>query len=47
MDLILRDAYSKGVNEIYVKGDKISVIKGDFTGLKGTVISIEDNQITF
>ncbi len=32
---------------IYAKGDKISVLKGDFTGIRGTVVSIEDNQLNF
>jgi ribosomal protein L24 len=30
---------------MYSKGDKISVIKGDLTGLKGTVVAIEESGI--
>lgn len=37
----------RGGSSVYVKGDKISINKGEFTGLKGTVISVEDSTITF
>lgn len=47
LESILRDAMLRGGAAIYAKGDKISVNKGDLTGLKGTVISIEDTTITF
>jgi transcription elongation factor len=35
----------QGGSGMYSKGDKISVIKGDLTGLKGTVIAIEESGI--
>jgi ribosomal protein L24 len=36
-----------GGSAIYAKGDKIAVNKGEFTGIKGTVVSLEDAHITF
>jgi ribosomal protein L24 len=44
---VLKDALMKGGAAIYAKGDKIQVNKGDFTGIKGQVVSIEDSHITF
>ncbi len=38
---------TRGGTAIYSKGDKISVIKGDMNGIKGTIEAIEDTQITF
>jgi len=38
----------KGGATVYAKGDKISVTKGDLTGMKGTVITIcESGQVNF
>lgn len=37
----------RGGAAIYAKGDKIKVNKGDFTGIRGTVVSIQDTLITF
>lgn len=39
---VVREVLQRGGNAIYAKGDKISIDKGDLTGLKGTVVSIED-----
>ncbi len=47
LDEILKDALMKGGSAIYAKGDKIAVNKGEFTGIKGTVVSLEDAHITF
>lgn len=45
---VLRQAKLAGGSSIYAKGDKINVLKGDLTGLKGTVVAIsESGQITF
>ena len=44
---VVKTALMRGGSSIYSKGDKISINKGDFTGIKATVISIEDNQILF
>lgn len=45
---VIQDALNQGGSCLYAKGDKISVTKGDFTGLKGAVVAIEDNgQLTF
>jgi hypothetical protein len=38
---------SRGGSTSYAKGDKITVVKGDLTSLKGVVISIEDGQVLF
>lgn len=46
-EMIKRTIFQGGQNA-YAKGDKIEVIKGDLTGLKGTVIAIEEgSQVTF
>ena len=47
LDEILKDALMTGGSAIYAKGDKIAVNKGEFTGIKGTVVSLEDAHITF
>ena len=44
---MIKTALLRGGSSVYVKGDKISINKGEFTGLKGTVISVEDSTITF
>jgi len=35
----------KGGTTVYTKGDKIRVHKGDLTGIKGTVISIDESGL--
>ena len=47
LDNVIKDALMRGGSAIYAKGDKIQVHKGDFTGIKGQVVSIEDAHITF
>lgn len=37
----------QGGETVYMKGDKISVNKGEYTGMRGTVIEIEGGFITF
>ena len=37
----------QGGQTVYMKGDKISVNKGECTGMRGTVIEIEDAMVTF
>jgi transcription elongation factor len=45
---VLRQAKLAGGSSIYAKGDKINVLKGDLTGLKGTVVAIsESGLVTF
>jgi len=38
----IKKTMNQGGSTTYAKGDKISVIRGDLTSLKGVVISIED-----
>jgi ribosomal protein L24 len=33
----------QGGSGMYAKGDKISIVKGDLTGLKGIVVAIEES----
>jgi transcription elongation factor SPT5 len=47
IETVIKTALLRGGSSVYVKGDKISINKGEFTGLKGTVISVEDSTITF
>jgi hypothetical protein len=45
---VIRSAMLQGGSSMYAKGDKISIIKGDLTGLKGTVVAIEESgNLTF
>jgi len=37
----------QGGQTVYMKGDKISVNKGECTGMRGTVIEIEGGMVTF
>lgn len=37
----------QGGQTVYMKGDKISVNKGDCTGMRGSVIEIEGGMLTF
>lgn len=37
----------QGGQTVYMKGDKISVNKGECTGMRGTVIEIADAMVTF
>ena len=37
----------QGGETVYMKGDKISVHKGEYTGMRGTVIEIEGGFVTF
>ena len=36
-----------GGQTVYMKGDKISVNKGECTGMRGNVIEIEGGMVTF
>ena len=36
-----------GGNSVYMKGDKIRVNKGECTGMRGTVIEIDNGMVTF
>ena len=48
VDEVLKLAKHQGGASIYAKGDKINLLKGDLTGLKGTVVAISENGlITF
>lgn len=47
IEQVIKAALLRGGSSVYVKGDKISINKGEFTGLKGTVISVDDTTITF
>lgn len=42
---VIKRTLLKGGTTVYTKGDKIKVKKGDLTGIKGTVISIEENGL--
>ena len=37
----------QGGETVYMKGDKISVHRGEYTGMRGTVIEIEGGFVTF
>ena len=37
----------QGGQTVYMKGDKISVNKGECTGMRGTVIEIEGGMVSF
>jgi len=42
---VLKETLNQGGATTYAKGDKISIVKTDLKGMKGTVISIEDGQV--
>ena len=42
---VIRKTLMKGGTTIYTKGDKIKAIKGDLTGIKGTVLAIEEGGL--
>lgn len=44
---VLKRTLMQGGQTVYMKGDKISVNKGECTGMRGTVIEIEDAMVTF
>jgi transcription elongation factor SPT5 len=47
LEAILREALMKSGSSIFAKGDKISINRGDFNGLKGIIETRDDNQISF
>jgi len=43
----VKKTFLEGNSNDITKGDKIRVVKGDLSGLDGTVITIEDEYVTF
>ena len=42
---VIKQTLLRGGTTVYTKGDKITVIKGDLTGIKGTVVAIEEGGL--
>ena len=47
VDKVIKKTLMQGGKTVYMKGDKISVNKGECTGMRGTVIEIEGGMVTF
>ena len=47
VEQVIKKTLMQGGQTVYMKGDKISVNKGECTGMRGTVIEIEDAMVTF
>ena len=47
MEQVIKKAMMQGGQTVYMKGDKISVNKGECSGLNGTVIEINGGMVTF
>lgn len=47
VELVIKKTLMQGGQTVYMKGDKISVNKGECTGMRGTVIEIEGGMVTF
>ena len=44
---VINKSMNQGGKTVFMKGDKISVNKGECTGLRGTVIDVEGGMVTF
>lgn len=47
IERVVKKAILEGGKIVYMKGDKIRVNRGDLTGVRGTVIEIEGDLVTF
>ena len=47
VEQVIKKSLMQGGKTVYMKGDKISVNKGECTGMRGTVIEIEGGMVTF
>ena len=47
VEQVIKKTLMQGGQTVYMKGDKISVNKGECTGMRGTVIEIADAMVTF
>ena len=47
VEQVIKKTLMQGGKTVYMKGDKISVNKGECTGMRGTVIEIEGGMVTF
>ena len=47
VEAVIKKTLMQGGKTVYMKGDKISVNKGECTGMRGTVIEIEGGMVTF
>lgn len=47
IEQVIKQTMMQGGQTVYMKGDKISVNKGECTGMHGTVIEIEGGMVTF
>lgn len=44
---LIKKTFLEGNSVDVTKGDKIKVVKGDLNGLSGTVVSIDNGEVTF
>lgn len=47
LEVTIQKTLMQGGETVYMKGDKISVHRGEYTGMRGTVIEIEGGFVTF
>lgn len=47
VERVIKRTLMQGGQTVYMKGDKISVNKGDCTGMRGSVIEIDGGMLTF
>ena len=47
VEQVIKKTLMQGGQTVYMKGDKISVNKGECTGMRGTVIEIEGGMVSF
>ena len=47
VEQVIKRTLKQGGKTVYMKGDKIKILKGDLLGMIGTVIEIESGMVTF